>query len=446
MNYIPHTSDEISTMLEYLGVGSVEDLFGTIPEELRIEGLDLPDPLTEMESDRLMGNMSDALMRDRPELSFVGAGAYEHFIPSVVVAVASRGEFYTAYTPYQAEISQGTLQAIFEYQTMICELVGMEVANASMYDGASALAEGVLMGMRINRGHRVLIPRSIHPFHRQVVGTYLQGLDVEIVEIPWEQDGTVNLDELRSALTSDVSSVVIQNPNFFGCLESVHEVGEVLKGHDAVYIACVNPVSLGILVPPGEYGADIAVGEGQPLGIPLSFGGPYLGFFASKMKYLRQMPGRIIGQTEDADGKRGYVMTMQTREQHIRRERATSNICSNQALCATMAGIYMTAMGPKGIREVAELNWSQSHQAAKRLSEVRGVRKVFEGPFFNEFVIETPVEGREVLKKLRTQGIMGGLDLSRFYPELGNAILVCVTETKSEDDLERMIEAWRAAL
>lgn len=330
---------------------------------------------------------------------------------------------------------------------MICELTGMEVANASMYDGASAVAEAALMAFRVNRkGRRVLVPRSLHPFHRTTLETYLYGIDVEIVEIPWTPEGTLSPDALNAELTDDTAAVIVQSPNFLGCLEPTDRIGEILRDHPALYIASVNPISLGMIRPPGEYRADIAVGEGQPLGLPLSFGGPYLGFFASRTTYIRGMPGRIVGETVDGRERRGYVLTLQTREQHIRRERATSNICSNQALCALRATVYLAALGPQGLREVAELNWARSHRAAAALSEVPGVELAFGGPFFNEFVLRVPIPARDAIDRLRPRGIAAGLDLGRFYPDLENALLVCVTETKTDEEIDRLADAWREVL
>ncbi|MBI4530774.1 MAG: aminomethyl-transferring glycine dehydrogenase subunit GcvPA [Candidatus Latescibacteria bacterium] len=447
MDYIPHTPAEIDAMCRELGIGTPEELFKVIPEALRIQGLRLPPPSTELEIWREMNRVNDQLLHDGPRLSFVGGGAYEHFIPSVVHEVVSRGEFYTAYTPYQPEVSQGTLQTIFEFQTMICELTGMEVANASMYDGASAFAEATLMALRIHQERRkIIVSQTVHPFYRSVVRTYLQGLDVELVEIPWGYGGTVDMTHLQEASMKDVAAVMVQQPNIFGCLEPVGHVGELLRETATVYVAAVNPISLGVLTPPGDYGTDIAVGDGQPLGIPISFGGPYVGFFASKMEYIRKMPGRIVGETVDVHGQRAYVMTLQTREQHIRRERATSNICTNQALCALMTTVYLAAMGPKGLEEVSQLNWEMSHRAAERLIRIPGVDLVFDSPFFNEFAIETPLPAAEVLAHLMTRGICGGIDLGRWYRGMERAILVCVTEMKTDEDIEAFAEALEGVL
>lgn len=445
MDYIPHTSDEIRAMLDEIGVESVDALFEGIPGELRIEGLELPAPWSEMEAWRTMSGLSRRLEDGYPTLSFVGGGAYEHFIPSVVEEVVGRSEFYTCYTPYQAEVSQGTLRTIFEFQSMVCELTDMEVANASMYDGASALAEAVLMGLRIREGSKILVPRSLHPLYRRVMETYLSGLTVRVEEIPWTGRGTMDPEVIAARVDGDTSSVVVQSPNFLGGLEPTVEIADALGNEDALLIAVVNPLSLGLLEPPGTYGADIAVGEVQPLGIPLSFGGPYAGFFATKMTYVRKMPGRLVGETVDVEGRRGYVLTLQTREQHIRREKATSNICSNQALCALRATVYLASLGPRGLEEVAQMNWDRSHDLGEQLAVLPDVERVFDGPFFNEFVVRVPGSAAECLQALRREGICGGLDLGRFYPEMGDHLLVCATEMKTDADLDRCVEAWKCA-
>jgi glycine dehydrogenase subunit 1 len=443
MNYTPHTEEDVRKMLDVIGIGSTEELFGPVPEKLRLKELDLPPGISEMEAVSLVNDLAARARADAPALSFIGGGAYEHFIPSVVDAMISRSEFYTAYTPYQPEVSQGTLRAIFEFQTMICELTGMEVANASMYDGSSALAEAVLMAVRITGGSRVLLPRSLHPFYKEVVKTYVHGIGLEIVEIPWSEAGTLDLEALDQELRADTAAVVVQNPNFLGVLESLSEIGDLVNRSSAAYIAAVNPISLGVIAPPGDFGADIVVGDGQPLGIPLSFGGPYVGFFATRDKHVRKMPGRVCGQTTDVDGKRGFVLTLQTREQHIRRDRATSNICTNQTLCATAATVYMASLGPRGLEEVGMLNWNRSHRARKALTDLKGVHDRFPGNSFNEFVVETDKPALETLAALEARGISGGIDLGRFYPELDRCILTCVTETKTDTDVDRLVDVWR---
>ena len=443
MNYTPHTERDIQQMLDVVGLKRTADLFEPVPEELRLEGLNLPAGISEMEARAVVGELADRLRANAPGLSFLGGGAYDHFTPSVVDAVISRSEFYTAYTPYQPEVSQGTLRAIFEFQTMVCELTGMEVANASMYDGASATAEAVLMSVRINSGRRVLLPRSLHPHYRQVVETYVRGIGLEIVEIPWTDSGSMDLDRVAAEIDEETAAVVVQNPNFLGVLEPLEELGALVNSGPAAYVAVVNPISLGVIRPPGDCGADIVVGDGQPLGLPLSFGGPYVGFFATRDQHLRRMPGRVCGETVDVDGKRGFVLTLQTREQHIRRERATSNICTNQTLCATAATVYMAALGPEGLQEVGHLNWQRSHQAAEALGAVDGLSLRFSGPTFNEFVLDVGERASGVLASLRERGIAAGIDLGRFYPELDRCILTCVTETRTPADIDALVAAWR---
>lgn len=443
MNYTPHTDQDIQKMLETIGIDSTAALFDPVPETLRLRSLDLPAGISEMEALGLVQDIARSAREQTPALSFVGGGAYEHFTPSVVDAMISRSEFYTAYTPYQAEVSQGTLRAIFEFQTMVCELTGMEVANASMYDGASALAEAVMMAVRINDGGRVLLPRGLHPFYRRVVETYVHGIGLDLVEIPWTDAGTIDLERVESELNDDTAAVVVQNPNFVGVLEPLASLGDLLQNYKTAYVAAVNPISLGVIRPPGDFGADIVVGDGQPLGLPLSYGGPYVGMFATRDQHIRRMPGRVVGQTTDADGRRGFVMTLQTREQHIRRERATSNICTNQTLCATAATVYLASLGPNGLREVGTLNWNLSHEAASALSDVDGLSLKFSGASFNEFVIETTRPAREALQSLRKRGIAAGIDLGRFFPELDRCVLTCVTETKTGADVARLVEAWR---
>ena len=443
MNYTPHTDQDVRTMLDTIGIASTEALFDPVPASLRLDSLDLPSGISELEALRLVEELGRSARAQAPALSFLGGGAYDHFTPSVVDAMISRSEFYTAYTPYQPEVSQGTLRAIFEFQTMVCELTGMEVANASMYDGASALAEAVMMAVRINDGARVLLPRSLHPFYRRVVETYVHGIGLQLVEIPWTAAGTIDIERVEAELNDDTAAVVAQNPNFLGVLEPLDELGSLLQDHRSAFVASVNPISLGVIRPPGDFGADIVVGDGQPLGMPLSYGGPYVGMFATREQHVRRMPGRVVGQTTDADGKRGFVMTLQTREQHIRRERATSNICTNQTLCATAATVYLASLGPNGLREVGMLNWNRSHEAASSLCGIDGVSLKFSGASFNEFVVETPRPAGEALEALRRKGIEGGIDLGRVYPELGRCVLTCVTETKSEADVARLVDAWR---
>lgn len=446
MNYTPHTDADVKGMLDAVGVGSVSDLFTPIPEPLRLKDLDLPAGLTEMEATRLVDDLAAEARASAPSLSFLGAGAYDHFTPSVVDATISRGEFFTAYTPYQPEVSQGTLRAIFEFQTMMCELTGMEVANASMYDGSSALAEAVLMAVRIRSAERVILPRSLHPFYRQVVETYTRGIGLEAVTAPWTSDGTFDLDWLADNADDTVTAVVVQNPNFLGILEPLDQIGALLAERAPSFVAAVNPITLGLIEPPGSYGADIVVGDGQPLGLPLSFGGPYVGFFATRQAHVRKMPGRIVGQTTDLEGKRAYVLTLKTREQDIRRDKATSNICTNQTLCGTAVTVYLSALGPKGLEEVGAVNWTRSHEAREGLLGLPGVTAPFGGPFFNEFVWKTPKPANELLETLADEGITGGVDLGRFDADLADCVLTCVTEKRSPEDVARLVEAVGEAL
>jgi len=446
MDYTPHTEEDVATMLATLGLEHVSDLYQPIPESLRLKTLDLPAGITELEATQLVDSIAAKTARSAPEVSFLGAGAYDHFAPSVVDAMISRGEFFTAYTPYQPEVSQGTLRVIFEFQTMMCELTGMEVANASMYDGSSALAEAVMMAVRIRSADRVILPRSLHPFYRQVVQTYTTGIGLEIVTAPWAVDGTLDLDWLAAEANDRTTAVVVQNPNFLGVLEPLEEIGAILADRAPSFIAAVNPLTLGLIEPPGSYGADIVVGEGQPLGLPLSFGGPYVGFFATRQEHVRRMPGRIVGQTKDLNGKRAYVLTLKTREQDIRREKATSNICTNQTLCATAVTVYLSAVGPEGLAEVGKVNWSRSHAARDGLAGLDVVSIPFTGPFFNEFVWKTSRPAAEVLEKVSASGVSAGVDLSMLDPKMSDCILTCVTEKRSPDDVARLVEAVKEAI
>jgi glycine dehydrogenase subunit 1 len=446
MDYTPHTEEDIATMLKTLGLNSISDLFRPIPESLRLKDLDLPAGITELEATRLVESIAAETEADAPNLSFLGAGAYDHFSPSVVDAMISRGEFFTAYTPYQPEVSQGTLRVIFEFQTMMCELTGMEVANASMYDGSSALAEAVLMAVRIRSAERVILPRSLHPFYRQVVETYTTGIGLEIVTAPWTSAGTIDLDWLESEADDRVTAVVVQNPNFLGVLEPLDQIGDILSDGAPSFIAAVNPLTLGLIEPPGSYGADIVVGEGQSLGLPLSFGGPYVGFFTTKQEHVRKMPGRIVGQTTDLNGKRAYVLTLKTREQDIRREKATSNICTNQTLCGTAVTIYLSALGPNGLAEVGKVNWSRSHAAMEGLAALDGVTHPFDGPVFNEFVWQTSRPAADVLHDVAASGVSAGVDLGMLDPSLSDCILTCVTEKRSAEDVSRLVGAVREVI
>lgn len=440
MTYIPHTPEEVQEMLQAIGVQKLDDLFSTIPNSLQIKELNLPDELSEQDVLKKMENLAGKNWV--PELSFLGAGAYEHYIPAVVDQLVSRGEFYTAYTPYQPEASQGTLQAIYEYQSLMCQLTGMDVSNASLYDGATALAESLLVAYHATERKNFLVSKLVHPEYRLVLKTYIQAMGGHLIEIPWKEDGTTDLDFARQKLGSDVAAVCIQNPNFFGCIEDLSAFSEEAHRHEALMIGCVNPISLGLLTPPGECGADIACGEGQPLGNTISFGGPYLGFFTCREKWLRKVPGRLVGQTVDRSGRRAFVLTLQAREQHIRREKATSNICTNQSLNALTACVYLCAVGKEGLRQIATLNVLRSHSLSEKLSKIRGCGMKFSAPFFNEFVLQIPTSARDILAELQKQNILGGLDLSVYEPEMRNSLLVCATETKTDEDLN----AYKKAL
>jgi glycine dehydrogenase subunit 1 len=440
MRYLPLAESDLAEMLRVAGFRRLEDLAGVLPDALRLKrDLDLPPPLSEMELVEKVRSLSKAGKTGKWLISFLGAGAYDHFIPAVVDHVLRRSEFYTAYTPYQPEVSQGTLQAVFEFQTLICQLTGMDIANASVYDGASAVAEAVLMGQRIKGKKKVLLARSVHPEYRTVTETYTHPLGLERVSLPFAKEGTLDLEFLEKSLDQEVSSVVVQQPNFFGCLEDVERIGQLAHARDALLIVAVSePLSLALLKPPGSLGADIVVGEGQSFGNPVSFGGPYIGFFACKENFLRSMPGRLVGETVDGEGRRGFLLAVATREQHIRREKATSNICTNQALCALAVLVYLTILGREGLRELAEINLSKCEYAKRRLAETFPLR--FSAPTFNEFVLRLKSDPDQTLEKISGQGMIGGLALKRFYPEMKDEILICVTEKHSREDIDRLAE------
>ncbi|MBP6514602.1 MAG: aminomethyl-transferring glycine dehydrogenase subunit GcvPA [Steroidobacteraceae bacterium] len=441
MSYIPHTDDDVRQMLAAIGAGSIEDLFDEIPSGLKIEELaGIPAAMSEMEVGRLM--MERAAQDGRP-LNFIGAGAYEHHIPAPVWAITTRGEIYSAYTPYQAEASQGTLQAIYEYQTMMASLTGMEVSNASLYDGATALAEACLMAVRAHRkskSSRILLPRTVNPGYRACTRAIAEGQGLVFEDVPYcPTTGRTLVEALKPFEGQDITAIAIQQPNFFGQLEEVDEIVAWARANGALVIAVVNPTSLALLKPPGEWGGmgvDIACGEGQPLGVPLSSGGPYFGFMTTRMEHVRQMPGRIVGRTLDLDGKPGFTLTLQAREQHIRRGKATSNICTNQGLLMTAATIYMTLLGPAGLERVAGASMVNTAELVEKLTRVKGVRSAFTGPRFHEAVLVLDRPVRAVLEALAARGIVGGHDLSRDYPELGQALLVCATETRTHADID----------
>jgi len=446
MRYIPNSDRQREEMLREMGKDSIDALFKGIPEHLKLtRPLDLPPPLSEPETLAYFRNLSDRnSTRTTGEklLSFLGAGAYDHFIPTIIDTLISRAEFYTSYTPYQPEISQGTLQAIFEFQTMVCQLTGMDVANASMYDGSTATAEAVLMAERVTGRSKVALAGNLHPEYRQVVDTYIRNAGITEITIPWCADTGTILPEALSTIDSDVGAVIIQSPNFFGGIEKVSEIAAAAHRVGAMLVVVVaEGMSLGLLKAPGDSGADIVCGEAQSFGIPISFGGSYCGFFAVRDKFVRQIPGRLAGKARDHDGREGFVLTLATREQHIRREKATSNICTNQGLYALMAAIYLSTMGAHGLREVGEQNVQKAHYVSSRISKLPGYRLRFDSQFFNEFVIECEKPASQVLDGLRDRGIVGGLALDRHFPELKNAILVTVTELISRDEADRFVNA-----
>jgi glycine dehydrogenase subunit 1 len=450
MAFIPHTDDDVRAMLDTIGVGSIEDLFDEIPAKLRCGELaGIPPAISEMEVGRLM---TERAAQDGRPLNFIGAGAYEHHVPAAVWAIVTRGEIYSAYTPYQAEASQGTLQAIYEYQTMMASLTGMDVSNASLYDGASALAEAALMAVRLHRkskSSRILVPRTVHPLYRRCARAIAGNQNLKFEDVPYEpQGGRTLVEALAPWEGQDVTAIVVQQPNFFGVLEDVDALTDWGRRHGAIVIAVVNPTSLALLKPPGEWGTpasggprgpgvDIVVGEGQPLGVPLSSGGPYFGFMATRLEHVRQMPGRIVGRTVDLDGRPGFTLTLQAREQHIRRTKATSNICTNQGLLMTAATIYMSLVGPQGLERVAAASMARTRELVAACGRIKGVRVAFpDSPRFHEAVLVLDRPARAVLDGLAARRIAGGYDLSADYPELGQALLVCATETKTPADVE----------
>jgi len=452
MPFIPHTESDVRDMLHAVGVSSIEDLFDEIPKDLRTtDGLaKIPPGINEMEIGRLM--MARAEQDGRP-LCFMGAGAYDHHIPAAVWEFATRGEFYSSYTPYQAEASQGTLQLLYEYQTMMASLTGMDVSNASLYDGASALAEAVLMAVRANRKSqtkRVLMPSTVHPVYRKVVHAIVKNQGIELIELPYcSERGHIAPQSLEKYANDDITALVIPQPNFFGVLEEVDALTDWAHQHNALVIGVVNPISLAVLSSPGEWGsagADIVCGEGQPLGAPLSSGGPYFGFLCCKQEHVRQMPGRIVGRTVDLDGKPGFTLTLQAREQHIRRSKATSNICTNQGLVVTAATIHMSLLGPDGLERVAAQCHDNTLQLIDKVAAIPGVTKLFESPLFHEAVLQLPRPADEVLTKLAEQGLVGGYNLHDDYPELGHALLICATETKTAADIETYATHLRGIL
>ena len=435
MHYISNTDQDKTQMLAAIGAAKFEDLIAQIPKRLQNFDWKMPPGISELELTRELAEIGHQNRHFFDHACYLGAGNYDHYIPAVVGQLAHRGEFITSYTPYQGEASQGTLQSVYEYQSLICELTGMDFSNASMYDGASSLAEACLLAIRSSGRKEIVLPRTLHPEYKKVVKTYLSCLDVKISEV----------EDLQKSVTPESAAVVVQQPNFFGNLEDVHGISQAAHAAGALLIACVNPISLGILEPPGEVGADIAVGEGQPLGNPVSFGGPHFGFFTVKEALLRKIPGRITGITVDKVGRRSFVLTLQAREQHIRREKATSNICTNHSLCALKAAIYLCLLGQEGIQKISLLNLQNAHEAYDRLLRIKGVREFSSKPFFNEFVLWVDKNPESLRQRLREQKIIGPLDLQAFYPEMLGAYLFAVTENRTQSDLERLVKAIEAA-
>ncbi len=434
-------------MLKRIGLSSLKELFLTIPEDIKLNrNLNIPDSKTESE----LISYFESLNKRNSEsdyLSFLGGGAYPHVIPFLVDYLSSRGEFVSPYTPYQPEVSQGTLQIIFEFQTLICQLTGMDIANASMYEGASGAADAVLMAHRLKGKSKVLLAGPVHPQYREVINTYTKNLRILVEDVPYRDDGSVDLDELEQKMDDQTSAIVTQSPNFFGVIEDLEKISGIAHKNEALSVVVISePVSLGLLEPPGSLGADIVTGEAQSFGIPLSYGGPYLGFMACNQEFIRQFPGRIAGETVDVEGKRGYVLTLSTREQHIRRERATSNICTNQALCALRATIFLETLGKDGVRELASQNIQKANYTLEECCKIAGVERKFSGGIFNEFVLEFGKPAASVNQFLLDKGIIGGLDLDPFFPELQNCALFCVTETHTKDKIDRLVKGIEEAM
>ncbi|HVX60922.1 MAG TPA: aminomethyl-transferring glycine dehydrogenase subunit GcvPA [Pirellulales bacterium] len=442
MPYLLNTPEDQQAMLEAIGVGSIDELFAMVPPELRlIRPLNLPPAQTELELTAHLSQLAGKNVSADQKVCFLGGGSYDHFIPAAIDMLASRGEYYTSYTPYQAEASQGNLQAAFEYQTLICRLTGMDVSNASLYDGGSAAAEAAFMSIHATGRHqRVVVAASVHPEYRQILATQLSNLGVELVTVG-APDGTVPLAELSAAVDNQTACVLLQQPNFFGCLEDAKAVGEIAHGAGALFAVSVDPISLGLLKRPGDYGADIVVAEGQSLGSPMAFGGPYLGIMACRETLVRRMPGRIAGQTVDRRGKRCWVLTLQTREQHIRRDKATSNICTNQGLYALRAAIYLSLMGPQGMREIGELCVRKSRYAAQAIAASERLSVAFDRPTFKEFVVrDRQGDVEALLVKAEQAGFFAGIALGRWYPELADCFLVTVTEKRTKAEIDALVQ------
>ncbi len=441
MDYIPNTEQDYKEMLAEIGVASFEDLIKEVPESLRQKKMSLPEGLSEPEVLKYFSELADKNHDGKGVLSFLGAGAYDHYIPTIVNHLAGRSEFYTAYTPYQPEASQGTLQAIFEFQTLMSELTALPVSNASLYEGATAVAEAAMAAFNSFRNrYDFLVASTLHPEYLETLKTYLAGLPLNFKLIP-HKDGVLDLEFIKNNITETTAAVIVQNPNFLGSIEEMEEIGDIAASTNAVFVSVVNPISLGVLKAPGEYGSQIAVGEAQCLGNPLGYGGPYLGFFAAAEHLMRKVPGRIVGETQDKEGRRAFVLTLQAREQHIRREKAVSNICTNQSLLALRSAIYLAAIGKEGIQEVGRQNILKSGYAKEEIAKLSGYKIKNGAPFFNEFVVECPKKGEEVFETLAAKEVVPGLPLSRFFKDRENDLLVCVTETKTKDEIDTLVKS-----
>lgn len=443
MSYVLNTPDDQQAMLKQIGVRSIEELFEQVPAAVRLKRpLEVGPALSEIELTQHAARLAAKNHSADQAVCFLGGGSYDHFVPAVVDAIAGRSEFYTAYTPYQAEASQGSLQAFFEYQTLVCQLTGLDVSNASLYDGGSAVAEAVIMALGVlDKRHKVLVAESVHPEYRQTLSTYMANLDTQATILP-TPDGFLNPDDVKKAIDDQTACVVVQHPNFFGNLEEVQALADAAHAKGALFIVSFDPISLGILKRPGQYGADIAIAEGQCLGTPFQYGGPYLGIMACRKEFVRKIPGRLVGQTVDRNGKRCWVLTLQTREQHIRREKATSNICTNQGLLALRATVYLAALGPQGLKETAELCLRKAHYAADKLTSI-GAKQRFNRPFFKEFTISLPGDVGNVLSKALAKGYHAGLPTGKWYPSLKNCLTVAVTEKRTKAEIDGLAEALK---
>ncbi|MEH7417685.1 aminomethyl-transferring glycine dehydrogenase subunit GcvPA [Neobacillus drentensis] len=437
--YLPMTEQDKKAMLETIGVSSIDELFSDIPEKVRFKGeYQIKEAKSETSLMKELLKLADQNADLKRNVSFLGAGVYDHYMPVIVDHVISRSEFYTAYTPYQPEISQGELQAIFEFQTMICELTGMDVANSSMYDGGTALAEAAMLSAGHTKRQKIVVSSAVHPEYREVLKTYAKGQNLTVLEAP-AKDGVTDIEALKSIVNEEVAAVIVQYPNFFGRIEPLKEVEEIIHAFKGMFVVNSNPLSLGVVTPPGKFGADIVIGDAQPFGIPTAFGGPHCGYFAVTSKLMRKVPGRLVGQTVDDQGRRGFVLTLQAREQHIRREKATSNICSNQALNALAASVAMTALGKKGVREMAAANLQKANYA-KNAFKAAGIEVVFDGFSFNEFVVKLNKPVKEINQALLQKGMIGGYDLGRDYPELTNHMLIAVTEQRTKEEIDTLVK------